>query len=101
MSRTVKNFRASTQLDSGPGKSQPSDGKLNETQLSKLSDLIKRYSGNNAKLAKAAKLAPSTISMILSGARAPSVKVIVRLAKALCPTDRELEEFTGEMLELA
>jgi ABC-type amino acid transport substrate-binding protein len=99
MSRLANDPRSSTQLDSA-AKSQAASRKLNATQLKKLTALIKSYLGTSAELAKAAKLAPSTISMILSGARAPSVKVIIQLAKVLCPAEQPLEDFTGEMLEL-
>jgi transcriptional regulator with XRE-family HTH domain len=74
-------------------------------QLNEFINSIKKYKkgryGTNAQLGKAAKVAPSTVSMILGGTRAPSAKVVVRLAKALCPADRSLDEFTGELLQIA
>src|SRR5438876_12402531 len=92
--------RSSEQPHSSRGTSPPINRKLDDAQLERLTALTKNYRGTNADLAKAAKLAPSTVSMILSGVRAPSVKVTARLARALCPSEQSLESFTSELLEL-
>ena len=92
--------RSSEQPHSARVTSPPINRKLDDAQLEKLTALTKNYRGTNADLAKAAKLAPSTVSMILSGVRAPSVKVTARLARALCPPEQSLESFTSELLAL-
>jgi transcriptional regulator with XRE-family HTH domain len=66
-----------------------------------LIDFIENYqTGSDAQLAKAAGVAPSTISMILRGMRKPSAKIALRLAKALSPPG-ELDTFSKQMLTLA
>ncbi len=100
MGKSRKDAIHSSARPNSTGRTGAPPRKLNDAQLERLTALIRSYRGTNADLAKAAKLAPSTVSMIFSGIRAPSVKVTARLAKALCPPDRPLESFTEEMLEL-
>lgn len=58
-----------------------------------------------AELAKETGIAPSTLTTILGETdtrpKVPTTRVVVRLARALCPQDRELIEFTEEALAKA
>jgi len=56
---------------------------------------------SNAELAKRAEIAPSTISMILTGNRPLSKDIALRVAKVLCPPGRDLDDFAREMLGVA
>lgn len=82
------------------------DGSAANTKEEKLDLLITfikqhRRGRTNVEISKTAKIAPSTISMILSKARTPTPAAIRSLAKGLCPANSNLEDFTQKMLELA
>jgi len=101
---STKRTRSTETPNGVPVRKKHSRGKTGSANIKEFVAMINQERGRfstDVDLAKAANIAPSTLSMIFKGDRAPSAKVVMRLAKAICPPVKPLDQFTKKMLKLA
>src|SRR5262245_52753851 len=58
---------------------------------------LERVGWSSADLAREARVAPSTISMLRKRTGVPSAKVALLLARALCPPDQKVDFFADQL----